>query len=219
MWINISISINRDLLSLIMILVITRTTLSLLYQVIKSALFRTLVKSWNRGKSTASQSSPIREYPGGRGETKQRGEQKGGGEQRKREGGEEGGGEKDEEEEASLASSVKGAKKRAFVIRRGCLRGWATAVMPCNSKVYHATVASCTIVVVVVSVAAVVIVHIIVVELLKHGRVAASPARWARSTLTRYWYMWARRADTRISCTTYCAYPLPCRPRSWPSRK
>lgn len=80
---------------------------------------RKVVKSW---KIYCFSKQPDSGVPWG-GETKQRGEQKGGGEQRKREGGEEGGGEKDEEEEASLASSVKGAKKRAFVIRRGCLRG------------------------------------------------------------------------------------------------
>lgn len=52
--------------------------------------------------------------------------------------------------------------------------------MPCNSKVYHATVASCTIVVVVVFVATaatVGAVHTVVVQLLRHGRVAASPER------------------------------------------
>lgn len=49
--------------------------------------------------------------------------------------------------------------------------------MPCNSKVYHATVASCTIVVVVAAAATVVVIHIVVVKLLRPGRVAASPER------------------------------------------
>lgn len=47
--------------------------------------------------------------------------------------------------------------------------------MPCNSKVYHATVASCTIVA--AAAAAVVVVHTVVVKLLRHGRIAASPER------------------------------------------
>lgn len=124
------------------------------------------------------------------------------------------------------ASSARGPTKtggiRAFVIRRGCLRGWATAVMPCNSKVYHA---SCTIVAVVViataATAAAATTVVVVVKLrLRHGRVAETPPeRWARSTSTRCWYTWERRADTRTSCTTYCAYLPPCRPPSWRSRK
>lgn len=48
--------------------------------------------------------------------------------------------------------------------------------MPCNSKVYHATVASCTIAAAAV-VSVVVVVHIVVVKLLRHDRITASPKR------------------------------------------
>lgn len=46
--------------------------------------------------------------------------------------------------------------------------------MPCNSKVYHATVASCTIVAVVVVIAVVIV--FVVVKLLRRGKVP-SPER------------------------------------------